>query len=226
MACKETSQERTRLDRLEVARLRAVHATGLSDTEPESDFTELTKLAAAICATPVGALSLLDERRQWFKAIVGLDLQQTPREHSFCDYTIRQGGPFIVEDARLDARFANNPYVTCETGVAFYAGMPLKTADGHALGALCVLDHQPRTLTAQQQEGLRILARQVMAWIELRNQQNITVAAIAEKDRMAAWLADYQQQLESANDRLRALAATDELTGLHNRRAFRREARV
>jgi diguanylate cyclase (GGDEF)-like protein len=220
MACLKLDLETTLIENLEEQRLAAVYATGLLDTEHESEYDELAKLAAAICGTPIGAISLLDERRQWFKAIVGLDVKETPRELSFCDHAIRQAGLFIVEDARRDARFAANPFVNGPGGIAFYAGMPLRNAAGHALGALCVVDQQPRNLTAQQQNGLRVLARQVMAWIDLRAQKKALAEALAEKDKLTAWLAEYQKELEEANDRLRSLAATDELTGLKNRRAF------
>ena len=208
------------IESVEEARLRAVYATELLDTEREPEFDDLARLAAAICATPIGAMSLLDERRQWFKAIVGVELREAPRELSFCEHAIRQTELFVIEDARADPRFATNPFVAGGPRIAFYAGMPLRTAEGHALGALCVVDQQPRKLTALQENALRILARQVIAWIELRAQQKALGNAIEEKEKMTAWLAEYQEQLEAANDRLRKLAATDELTGLKNRRAF------
>ena len=207
-------------EHLESARLQAVYATGQLDSAREPDFDDLADLAAAICMTPIAAISLLDERRQWFKAIVGLDLKETARELSFCEHAIRRPELFVVEDARLDARFCTNPFVSMGGGVVFYAGMPLRTADGHALGTLCVLDQRPRTLSDQQRSALKVLARQVMAWIELHARQSALAGALADRDRLMEWLADYQHQLEQANDRLRALAATDELTGLKNRRAF------
>ena len=204
----------------ENSRLQALSSLQLLDTGREEEFDELVQLAAAICGTPMGAMSLLDERRQWFKSSVGLAVSETPREIAFCDYTIRQKELFVVEDASSDPRFAANPLVTGEPGVQFYAGMPLTTPDGSAVGTLCVIDREPRTLNEQQRQALRVLARQVMGRIELRNQQKATAAAIAERDRIAAGLAEYQIQLEEANDRLRNLVVTDDLTGLKNRRAF------
>src|SRR5437588_5047052 len=115
MTCLETHPETqpatTNSGSSESARLQAVYATGLLDTPPEIEFEELTALAAALCGAPIGAISLLDEHRQWFKSIVGLDIKETPRQYSFCDHTIRQPGILVVEDARGDLRFATNPYV-------------------------------------------------------------------------------------------------------------------
>ncbi len=147
-------------------------------------------------------------------------MKETPRAFAFCEHTICRSDLLVVEDARRDSRFATNPLVTDEPGIQFYAGMPLHTPEGFAVGALCVLDGRARTLSEQQRNALRVLARQVTARFELRMQQRSIAAAISEKDRMAAGLVEYQRQLEQANDTLRSLATTDELTGLRNRRAF------
>lgn len=210
----------------EIARLKAVYSVGLLDTERETEFDELVQLAAAICGTPMSGITLLDERRQWFKAEEGIGVTETPREFAFCDYTIRSKKLFVVEDARADTRFAANPLVIGDPHVQFYAGMPLTTREGFALGALCVIDREPRKLSRQQKQALEVLARQVIGRIELRIQQKATAEAIAEKDRLAQGLKEQQAELEAANDRLMSLVLTDTLTGLKNRRAFDERLRI
>lgn len=204
----------------EDGRLQALHATGLLDSDQETEFDELVQLAAAICGTPMGAMSLLDAQRQWFKASVGIPVKETPREIAICDHTIRGNTLFVVGDMLADSRFCSHPMVAGAPGIQFYAGMPLLSADGYALGTLCVLDTEPRILTEQQSSALQVLARQVMGRIGFRSQQKALAEVMAEKDRIAAGLAEYQSELEAANDRLRSLVVTDELTGLKNRRAF------
>ena len=138
------------------------------DTAPEQELDDLTELAAQICGTPIAAISLVDEHRQWFKARVGLGVRQTPRDVAFCAHTLHQQGLFIVPDAKQDERFATNPLVISEPGICFYAGAPLVTPENVTLGALCVIDHHPRTLTPAQEQALRVLCRQVMTHLELR----------------------------------------------------------
>jgi len=154
----------------EAARLQALHEYQVLDTDAEEDFDDFTALAAHICGTPVALISLIDSDRQWFKSRHGLDARQTPRDVAFCDHAIRQEGVFVVPDASADARFADNPLVTGDTGIQFYAGAPLVTSDGHALGSLCVIDHHPRTLSSEQETALSALSRQVVARLELRRQ--------------------------------------------------------
>ena len=150
----------------EDARLRALRDCDVLDTPAEEDFDEITRLAAHICGVPIAAVSLIDAERQWFKSIVGLPLTETPRDMAFCAHTILQPGVMTVHDAQADARFADNPLVTGDPGIRFYAGAPLITEDGHALGSLCVIDRTPRHLTADQQEAMRLLARLVMSHLE------------------------------------------------------------
>ncbi len=152
----------------EAARLHALHSLCILDTSPEPEFDDLVHLAAAICGTPIGMLSFVDERRQWFKSCVGLDIAETPRNVAFCHHAIQQTDLMLIEDATLDPRFADSSLVTAEDGLRFYAGMPLETSEGHTLGTLCVFDRVPRVLTAEQQAALRILASQINVRLELR----------------------------------------------------------
>ncbi|HTJ86552.1 MAG TPA: sigma 54-interacting transcriptional regulator [Terriglobales bacterium] len=146
----------------------ALRASGILDTAPERSFDQLAELAASICGTPVAVVSLIDSDRQWFKSKLGLSVTETSRDIAFCAHAIVQGDLFVVPDAAADQRFAGNPLVTSDPHIRFYAGAPLITAEGHALGTLCVLDHVPRQLTDQQREALRVLSSQAVAQIELR----------------------------------------------------------
>lgn len=152
----------------EASRLTALCQYQILDTIPEKAYDDITRLAASICHTPVALISLIDANRQWFKAKIGLEAAQTPREMAFCAYTILQQDIFIVPDALQDERFVNNPLVTSDPKIRFYAGVPLITSDGHALGSLVVIDFVPRELELQQIESLRSLGRQVIKLIELR----------------------------------------------------------
>ncbi|MCV2362662.1 diguanylate cyclase [Paucibacter sp. DJ1R-11] len=156
----------------EVERLKALQALDLLDSGREAAFDDLVQLAAEWCGVPVAAISLIDVDRQWFKACCGLNISETPREQSFCTHAIVQPHELLqVRDTRLDPRFADNPLVTGAPHVRFYAGAPLLTTEGHALGALCVIDSQPRELTASQIHALEVLARQVGLLIELRSKR-------------------------------------------------------
>ncbi len=148
----------------ESARLAALRRCGIMDTPADSTYDDLTRQAMAACATPMAVISLVDEKRQWFKSRLGFGPTETPRDQSFCAYALHTPNePLVVPDATADPRFADNPLVTGPDGVRFYAGAPLRSPEGHVLGTLCVLDRVPRQLTAEQIGKLVDLAGQVSA---------------------------------------------------------------
>ena len=147
-------------------RLAALDEYRLLDTDPEDAYDDIVRLAAQICGVPIAAVSLVDAERQWFKSVVGLPITETPRDTAFCAHTILQRGLLVVPDTHIDLRFADNPLVTGDVGIRFYAGAPLVTARGYVLGSLCVLDRVPRNLTTEQEEALAALAHQVVELME------------------------------------------------------------
>ena len=173
----------------EPARLSALFATGLLDSEPEALFDNITGLASTILGTPISLVSLVDADRQWFKSAVGLAVRQTPREQAFCAHAIlRPDQPFIVEDTFTDQRFATNPLVTGAPHIRFYAGIPLVTQDGHALGTLCVIDQEPRQLSPEQLHSLRSLGTLAAHLIDVRLHERQSQAARIEPVRKPARL--------------------------------------
>ncbi len=152
----------------ETERLAALRRYAVLDTAPEPAFDELTRLAAKLCGTPIALVTFLDEARQWAKSRHGLDVAPVSREQSFCSHAILHPELFVVEDTRSDPRFAGNPQVTGNPGIQFYAGVPLVTPDGFALGTLCVMNQRPQRLDEATGESLKTLGHQVMAQLELR----------------------------------------------------------
>ena len=165
----------------EAERLTALHACHILDTLPEPEYDEVTFLAAQICGVPQAAVSLIDTDRQWFKAILGLDVSETSRDAAFCAHTILQPDLLLVPDSHEDPRFSDNPLVTGAPSIRFYAGMPLVTSDGLALGSLCVIDQQPRQLSTQQQEALRVLGNQISSQLDLKRYIALQEQLIAER---------------------------------------------
>jgi GAF domain-containing protein len=147
-------------------RVAALHATGLLDTPAEERFDRITREVTESFGVPMSVISLVDDERQWFKSKQGITADQTHRDISFCGHAINYDGVFVVEDAFLDARFSENPLVTSDPNVRFYAGAPITAGDGQKIGMLCVLDHQPRHFTDAEREKLTSLAREVEAEIQ------------------------------------------------------------
>lgn len=160
----------------EADRLRTLRLYQILDTATEKTLDDLTGLAATICETSISLISLVDKNRQWFKSRVGLNVTETPRDVAFCAHSIMGDDILIVEDATKDERFAQNPLVTAEPYIRFYAGAPLVVAKGISLGTLCVIDREPRQLTAYQINALKILRQAVVAQIELRRMQKELLA--------------------------------------------------
>jgi len=154
----------------EVERQRALDECGILDTLPEQAYYEIVSLAAGICEAPIASLSFIDHDREWIKAIVGVDVKETPRGISFCTHTILKPEMMVVPDAKNDERFVDNPFVNNSPYVRFYAGMPLTLGADLNVGALCVVDVVPRELSEKQAQTLRVLAQQVSTQLELRRQ--------------------------------------------------------
>src|SRR5438034_1374607 len=179
----------------EVKRLKVLWQYDVLDTVPEEVFDDLTELAARICEAPIALITLVDEDRQWFKSKVGVTINETSRDISFCGHAIGQSELFIVADAIKDERFAHNPLVTSDPKIRFYAGAPLITPDGHALGTLCVIDKVPRELRPDQKSALRVLARHVMTQLELRRRSHELAHAHKERERIQHDLLKAQAEL-------------------------------
>ena len=188
------------------ARLQALRKYKILDTDPEKAFDDLTILAASICNTPVALISVIDSDRQWFKSKVGVDINETPLEVSFCAVAIQQPDLFVVPDASKDPRFSANPFVVSEPKIRFYAGAPYASSDGHTLGTLCVVDTVPRQLTPSQEKALLALSRQVQAQFELRKNLIELRSALEERDRAEAERDHTIVELQNALDHVQRLS--------------------
>ena len=204
----------------EEQRLAALQSLGILDTENEARFDDLVAIAAAVCGVPMGAVTLVDAERQWFKARLGVQASEAPREVSFCEHTILQHGVFVVPDALEDERFRDNPLVTGQDGIRFYAAAPLLDAGGMAVGALCVMDRVPRHLAVYQLQALEALSRQVSAQFELRRVTAELQLQLEERGWYEARLRSLNAELALRNAALDEQVRTDTLTGLANRRAL------
>jgi two-component sensor histidine kinase len=185
---------------LERARLEALQRYRILDTPPEAEFDDVTKLVAAVCATPIAVINLIDADRQWFKSEIGLGVRETSRDVSICAHAILRPGLFVVPDTLEDARFARNPLVSGQPHLRFYAGALLESPDGLPLGTLCVLDYQPRELGAEQRNILAMLARTVMTQLDLRLALTTQSRLLAEKEQL---LAEREVLLQELNHRIK-----------------------
>ncbi|GAB3550696.1 hypothetical protein GCM10027343_34070 [Noviherbaspirillum agri] len=183
-------------DTEEGMRIETLRQYDILDTAPESQFDDIAVLASRLCATPMAALSLIDEKRQWFKARIGIDLEELPRERSFCNVTIQGTELFIVPDLQADARFASDPLVASQPSLRFYAGAPLVASNGFVLGTLAVFDCIPRELSEEQKDSLRVLAHQAVAQLELRRSLKSLKRLVHERDRSEEQLRISHRDLE------------------------------
>jgi len=205
----------------ETSRLKALQEYKVMDTLPEQAYDNFTRLAALICKTPIALITLLDEERQWFKSRIGLEKTEIPREDSICNHAIiAPDSILVVNDATQDQRFVNNPLVVSEPNVRFYAGMPLVTSSGEALGTICVMDDKPHAITPEQLDALRVLASEVMGQFELRRSIAHLEQSVLKQEQYIDQLQDYQRELEKVRADFENQSLTDPLTGVHNRRSF------
>ena len=205
-------------DPAEAARQAALDAYEILDTAPEQAFDDIVRLAATLCGTPGALVSLIDRDRQWFKARLGVDVAQAPREHAICDPAIRAPQRLlVVPDVRADGRFQGIGLEVAGRPLRFYAGMPLRSPGGHALGTVCVLDAVPRELDEGQLEGLRMLARQTQHLFELRRRAREQRRLLAEREAISLRLEQVRADLQRRNEQLEHRAHHDHLTGLMNR---------
>lgn len=218
-------------------RLKELHNSGILDTPNESDFDNITNLASSIFGASVSLITLVDEKRQWFKSSVGLPegLKETPREISFCSQAIcNPSEVLIIPDIRLDSRFSENPLVTKDPNVVFYAGAPLISKNGYPLGTLCIIDFQPRNLNQQEVETLKVLSSQVSKLIDLRltnedlrknlKEKNVLLKEIHHRVKNNLQLVssllnlqankinneDFSNAIKSSQDRIRSMAIVHE----------------
>jgi diguanylate cyclase (GGDEF)-like protein len=180
----------------EELRLRKLHQYNLLDTQRDEPFDRITRLVSALLDVPIAAVSLVDRDRQWFKSELGLGIDETPREQSFCSHAMTGDGAMVVRDATLDPRFLANPLVTGHPDIRFYVGFPLRSADGTPLGALCAIDTKPRDIEPQQLKILSDLANLTMEQLEL--QLMATIDGLTGAMRRQSFLASADRDMEMA----------------------------
>ena len=191
------------IEHTESSRLSAVKSFNILDTQPETEFDDFVKLAASIFGVPISLVTIMDAHRQWFKAAVGLSINETERHTYFWAHTINQSDPLVVQDTSRDNRFSQNSLVLNEH-LGFYAGVPLLTPDNLVIGTFCIMDHKPKILSHDELQTLKLLASQVMKLIELRLERNKLRFVITEIDRINRALLQNELQwkfsLESSGD--------------------------
>lgn len=188
-------------------RIARLQSYDILDTLDEQKYDDILQLVTQICGTSMANISFVDRDRQWFKAVVGLEDRETARDVAFCAHTILDDEPLIVPDATQDKRFHDNPLVTDNPGIRFYAGTPLITPDGYRIGSLCALDTEPRALTEEQRAALRVLANHVVDLLELRRRTRTLEELSAFKSRMLAVVAhDLRSPVASLSSLLTVLS--------------------
>lgn len=204
---------------LEAERQAALDALRITDSLPEPAYDAVVRLASILCDTPISLISLISRDRQWFKARVGLAAEETPRSMAFCSHAIASPGRVMeVQDASLDPRFRDNPLVTGDPYIRFYAGHPLVDSQGNALGTVCVIDQVPRRLDDTQRAGLAALADVVSGLLEARRSNLAAERALADREFAYRCLERYRSHLEQR-------LAQDNLTGLLTRAETERRSR-
>lgn len=204
----------------EAERLAALKRYEILDSITEQSYDDLLAIAAGICGTSMGAVSLIDAQRQWFKANKNLPAPETSRDVAFCAHAILGDEVFVVPDATADHRFHDNPLVTGNPNIRFYAGAPLRVSSGHAVGTLCVIDDRPHELTEFQRQALESLSRQVVVMLEMRMAHKELRMHLSEREWYERELQQREQELIARNAELVEMSRTDALTGLPNRRVF------
>ncbi len=179
----------------EGARLAELESFEILDTIEEQEYDDITKFASTLCDTPIALISLIDEKRQWFKSHHGLDARESPRDVSFCGHAIHQNDIFEIQNSLTHPDFKDNPFAVGEPHVVFYAGQPLTTDCGHNMGTLCVIDHKPKELTALQREGLQVLAKQVTKHLSLRKNNRLLLESSQDLLRSNRAVKDSQAAL-------------------------------
>ena len=180
----------------EEERLSILNKYRILDTLPEDEYDSIAKIASEICGTPIALISLIDKDRQWFKSNIGLSAKETPREYAFCAHSIlNPDDVFEISDATKDERFFDNPLTTHDPNVIFYAGAPLNTSEGQAIGTLCVIDNKPKILKASQKQALKLLANQVVNLLELRKKNEELIKTNAKVTQLNEQLNDFAYRL-------------------------------
>ena len=185
----------------EAERLKALHEYRILGTRPEESYDDITTIASETCQTPIALLSLVDSDRQWFKSKVGIVAEETPRDWSFCAHAILSAEPLVVPDACSDERFRDNPLVTGDPGIRLYAGFPLQNNESHRIGTLCVIDREPRVLNATQCKVMEALARQAVAFLELRKRSIRLLDAVCQIETRGGMISTCSYCRKAKDDR-------------------------
>jgi PAS domain S-box-containing protein len=200
-------------------RIAALGRYDILDTSPEEGFDQLTSLAALVCGTPMAVMSLIDTHRQWFKAKVGIAAAEIDRNHSICSQTILQNDLLVVPDAQADPRFKDFPFVKSGPCIRFYAGVPLLSSDGYALGTLCVLGKEKRDLTSTQAEALRALSRQISRLLEFRRTKNDLIRQVESQKEIEQALRESEEfktrLIETSHDCIKVLDLNGRLLSIN-----------